>query len=235
MTKILALFRGKNLLSFVCMFLTVVVIVNLINQLSIHAGLQLRGWQQFIWGYLLQSITLIVVLYFWFYRRFPLERKQINWQAKSIWQLVKYVGVIFLSYFGLILILQALKLFLHIDTIPGLGEQISLIEIVGTGVGLWIAFITAVIIAPTIEEYVFRGWGMICLPLEKHPYISILLNGLLFALFHFELTVIIPLVFLGCMLAWVRYKSGSILPGIVFHLINNSLALLVDYSTHIQA
>ena len=235
MTKILALLRGKNIISFVCMFVTVVVAVNIFNYFSVLAGLRLHGWQQFIWGYVLQSITLLAVLYFWFYRRYPLERKQISWQIKSIWQLIKYVVVIFISYFGLIVILQSLKLFLHLDTIPGLGEQISLIEIVGTGIGLWIAFLTAVVVAPSVEEYIFRGWGMICLPLEKHPYISIFLNGLLFALFHFELAVIIPLLFLGCMLAWVRYKSGSILPGIVFHLINNSLALLVDYSTHIQA
>lgn len=234
MTKILALFRGKNPLSFVCMFLTVVVLVNAINYVSIQVGLRLHGWQQFIWGYGLQSVTLLTVLYFWFYRRFPIERTQIKWQVKNIWQLIGYVLIIFLSYFSLILILQALKVFFHIEAIPGLGQQISLIEIVGIGFGLWIAFITAVVIAPTIEEYVFRGWGMICLPLEKHPYLSIFLNGLLFALFHFELTVIIPLVFLGCMLALVRYKSNSILPGIVFHLINNSLALLVDYSSHIH-
>ncbi len=233
MTKILALLGGKNLLSFICMFLSVLILVNGINYLAVHVfQLHLNGWQQFLWAYILQSIILGLSVYFWFYRRFPHDRGKISWKVNSIFQLIGYVLLIFVCYFLFVAGLYLVQKLLNLNNIPGIGEQISIISLVGDGVGLWIAFVVAVVVAPTVEEYVFRGWGMICLPLETHPYLAILLNGLVFALCHLELSVILPLTFLGIMIAWVRYKSGSILPGIVFHLINNSLALFADYAMH---
>jgi membrane protease YdiL (CAAX protease family) len=235
MTKILALLRGKNILAFCVMFLVMIGIINGIHLSAILLGLKLTSWQSFLWTYLLQNGVLLLLVYFWFYRRFPAEREQISWSGSGLSSIIKYVLLLFASYFAFVILLNVIKNIFHLDIIPGMGEQISLIEIVGMGPGLWIAFFAAVIIAPIVEEYVFRGWGMICLPLASRPFLSILINGVLFALFHFELSVIIPLIFLGCMLAWTRYKSGSILPGIVFHLINNSLALYVDYVNHLPS
>ncbi len=233
MTKILALLRGKNIVAFCVMFFAMICVINGIHLGSILLGLKLVGWQSFLWTYLLQNGVLLILVYFWFYCRFPVERKQISWSGSGPWAVIKYVVLLFASYFAFVIVLNLIKNIFNVDIIPGMGEQISLIEIVGMGPGLWIAFLAAVIIAPIVEEYVFRGWGMICLPLATRPVLSIVINGLLFALFHFEFSVIIPLIFLGCMLAWTRYKSGSILPGIVFHLINNSLALYVDYVNHL--
>ena len=33
---------------------------------------------------------------------------------------------------------------------------------------------------------------------------------------------------LGCLLGWLYYRSGSIAPGIVFHMVNNSVAVLLE-------
>lgn len=235
MTKILALLRGKNIVSFCAMFLVMVCLVNLIHIGATLLGLKLVGWQSFLWVYLLQNSVLLVLVYFWFYRRFPQERKEIKWLNTSIWKIIKYVLLLFSSYFAFVIVLTLIKNIFNVDIIPGMGEQISLIELVGTGPGVIISFLAAVIIAPIVEEYVFRGWGMVCLPLATRPALSIIINGLLFALFHFEFSVLLPLVFLGCMLAWTRFRLGSILPGIIFHLINNGLALYVDYISHLPS
>lgn len=235
MTKILALLRGKNIIAFCVMFLAMIVLINSIHFVALLSGLKMSGWQSFLWTYLLQNGVLLILVYFWFYRRFPADRKLITWSGVGAWAIIKYVGLLFTSYFAFVLLLNVIKNIFNIDIIPGMGEQVSLIEIVGIGPGLWIAFLAAVIIAPVVEEYVFRGWGLICLPLTSRPFLSIVTNGLLFALFHFEFSILIPLIFLGCMLAWTRYKSGSILPGVIFHLINNSLALYVDYVSHLSS
>lgn len=235
MTKILALLRGKNIVAFCVMFLVMVCLVNMIHVGVTLLGLKLVGWQSFLWVYLLQNSVLLALVYFWFYRRFPQERKEIKWLNTNIWEIIKYVIVLFTSYFAFVIVLTLIKNIFNVDIIPGMGEQISLIELVGTGTGVIIGFLAAVIIAPIVEEYVFRGWGMVCLPVATQPALSIIINGLLFALFHLEFSVLLPLIFLGCMLAWTRFKSGSILPGIIFHLINNGLALYVDYASHLPS
>lgn len=234
-TKVLALLRGKNIVAFCAMFLVMICLINIIHIGVTLLGLKLVGWQSFLWVYLLQSSILLLLVYFWFYRRFPQEREEIRWFTTSIWSIVKYVLLLFSSYFAFVILLTLIKNLFGLDVIPGMGEQISLIELVGTGTGVLIGFLAAVIIAPIVEEYVFRGWGMICLPLASRPMLAIGVNGLLFALFHFEFSVLLPLIFLGCMLAWTRYQSGSILPGIIFHLINNVLALYVDYLSHVSS
>lgn len=228
-SKVLALLSGKNLFAFVSMLAATFLLTNGLNSAFVDLGLQLTGWQQFVWGYGLQNVVLLAVLYLWFYRRFPTDRQKITWQIGHLFHLIGYVLLIFASYLALIALMYLIKKYAGLDLLPGLNNQRSLIAITGDGVGLWIAFLAAVIIAPIIEEYVFRGWGMICLPVATRPYLSIVLNGLIFGICHFEPSLLIPLTYLGIMIAWVRYRSGSILPGIIFHLINNSLALLADY------
>lgn len=233
--KALALLRGKNIVAFCSMFLVMILFINSIQIGVALLGMKLDGWQSFLWVYLLQNSVLLLLVYFWFYRRFPQERKEIKWLNTNVWSVIKYVLLLFSSYFVFVLVFNLIKNFFGIDVIPGMGEQFSLIALLGTGTGVIIGFLAAVIIAPIVEEYVFRGWGMVCLPLANRPMLAIGVNGLLFALFHFEFSVLLPLVFLGCMLAWTRYKSQSILPGIIFHLINNGLALYADYISHLSS
>lgn len=227
--KIRALCFGKNIISFILMFVTTVLLVNLLD-----IGRQLilpvkTPWLEFLTGYVLQTVVLILVVYFWFWRRFSPDRKKISFHIKDVWTLIGYIIFIFLSYFAFVAFLMWLKATFNLPFIPGLGQQPSLLAPLGDGVGLIIAFVIAIIVAPVIEEYVFRGWGLLCLPIERWPVLALILNGALFAVFHFQLEVFLPLVFLGTMLAWVAYHSKSILPGILFHMVNNSLAFLIDY------
>ena len=227
--RIRALFFGKNIFSFTLMFATTVVVVNLLDVARQLLFPVQMPWLEFLTGYVLQTVVLILIVYFWFWRRFPYDRKKISLHVHDIWTLIGYVVFIFMSYFAFVALLLRLQSFFELSFIPGLGEQPSLLAPLGDGIGIVIAFVIAILIAPVVEEYVFRGWGLICLPVDRLPAISLMLNGALFALFHFQLEVFLPLIFLGTMLAWVAYHSKSILPGIVFHMINNSLAFLVDY------
>ncbi|MBP7057089.1 CPBP family intramembrane metalloprotease [Candidatus Gracilibacteria bacterium] len=231
--KLLAYCRGKNLTSFILFFAVVIGLTHLVNLVAVKLGLinfTLTG--RFLWAYLLQNIILCTVLYFWFYRRFPREREMIQWRIKSVGQLIGSIILIFASYFGLILGLRYIQDLFGLSVVPGLGQQTSLLAQVNSPLGYVSIIIAAVFLAPIIEEYVFRGWGLLCLPTDKWPFFSIVINGLLFALLHFQLAVLIPLVFLGCMLAWTRLRTQSILPGLIFHILNNSLAFLGDIAQH---
>jgi membrane protease YdiL (CAAX protease family) len=85
-----------------------------------------------------------------------------------------------------------------------------------------------VIAAPISEEVCFRGMLFGGLR-ERFPRIAAaLLSGLIFGALHAVtgLSAVPPLVFLGFVFALLYEKTGSIVPGILLHMLNNSVALL---------
>ena len=55
----------------------------------------------------------------------------------------------------------------------------------------------------------------------------VLINGLIFGLFHITLFRILPTAFLGVVFAGVTLLTGSIFPAVVWHTLNNVLALIL--------
>jgi len=85
-----------------------------------------------------------------------------------------------------------------------------------------------VILAPISEEVCFRGMLFGGLR-ERLPRIAAaLLSGLIFGGLHglTGLTAVPPLIVFGFLLALLYERTGSIVPGILLHVLNNSVALL---------
>jgi membrane protease YdiL (CAAX protease family) len=85
-----------------------------------------------------------------------------------------------------------------------------------------------VIAAPISEEVCFRGMLFGGLR-EKLPRLgAALLSGLIFGGLHAltGVTAVPPLIAFGFILALLYEKTGSIVPGILLHMLNNSVALL---------
>lgn len=76
------------------------------------------------------------------------------------------------------------------------------------------------------EEIYFRGW---LLPkLSKYGQWSWVINGTLFALYHtFQLWLLPVILIASLCFAFLTYKSRSILPALIAHLVLNSLNLIV--------
>ncbi len=105
--------------------------------------------------------------------------------------------------------------------------QIEAITSGGTlsGTDLWLLMILIAVVAPLAEELFFRGMLYPLLRRRWSLWPAILLNGLLFALIH-VLPPLLPGLFLvGVVLAWVREKSGSIVPCILLHALQNGIVL----------
>jgi membrane protease YdiL (CAAX protease family) len=85
-----------------------------------------------------------------------------------------------------------------------------------------------VIMAPISEELCFRGmlYGGLR---EKLPRVAAaLLGGLIFGGLHAitGISAVPPLIFFGFVLSLLYEKTGSVVPGILLHMLNNSVALL---------
>jgi membrane protease YdiL (CAAX protease family) len=85
-----------------------------------------------------------------------------------------------------------------------------------------------VVAAPVSEEVCFRGMLFGGLR-ERWPRIAAaLLSGAIFGGLHATtgISAVPPLIFFGFTLALLYEKTGSVVPGILLHMLNNSIALL---------
>jgi len=83
------------------------------------------------------------------------------------------------------------------------------------------------VIAPLAEEAFFRGYFYGALRNWRGPWLAALLTGLVFGAVHAggtDLVFLPPLAVLGFMLCVLRERTGSLLPCIALHAINNALA-----------
>jgi membrane protease YdiL (CAAX protease family) len=111
----------------------------------------------------------------------------------------------------------------------GLGSTSDTAAMIGVGV-----FVT--VIAPVCEEFFFRGFifGMLRSGLSGRPWgpwVAAIVTGLLFGAAHSGSAAakyLLPLAFLGFLLCLLRWKTGSLYPGMALHSINNSLAFGID-------
>jgi membrane protease YdiL (CAAX protease family) len=95
------------------------------------------------------------------------------------------------------------------------------------------------VIAPVAEEFFFRGflfgalrrWRIVVAGREVGTWVAAVITGILFGLAHTGSAspqYLVPLGFLGFVLCMLRWRTGSLYPGMALHSLNNSLALGVN-------
>lgn len=94
---------------------------------------------------------------------------------------------------------------------------------------LGVFLVSAVLIAPLIEEMIFRGYFLGIYERYLGPLRSLVLVSLLFAVLHLQLLGIFSLLPVSFLLTYMASRSGSLLPGIAahfaFNLTSSSLGL----------
>jgi len=93
---------------------------------------------------------------------------------------------------------------------------------------VWV-FLGGILIAPLVEEIVFRGFIFAGLQGRFGWKKSAIISSGLFALIHFQLAAIIPIFILGLIFAYLYHLSGSIWPAVIMHMSTNALGLGAAY------
>lgn len=102
--------------------------------------------------------------------------------------------------------------------------------------------LTICILAPVAEEMVFRGAIQKSLihyyadskknnrflsnP-TRRAWLPLIITSMLFAAIHGNPAQMPHAFLIGLLLSWLAYRSGSIIPGIMIHVINNSMAFVL--------
>ena len=87
--------------------------------------------------------------------------------------------------------------------------------------------VVVTVIAPIAEETFFRGYFFGALRNWRGVWPAAVVTGIVFGGIHYgsaPAVFLVPLAILGFMLCIVRWKTGSLLPCIALHAINNALA-----------
>ncbi len=93
-----------------------------------------------------------------------------------------------------------------------------------------IGYISIGIVAPLAEEMVFRGailrkllgrFG------EKWHWVAILISAVIFGAVHGNIPQFVHATLIGLLLGWMYYRTGSILPGVLLHWVNNTVAYVM--------
>ena len=91
-------------------------------------------------------------------------------------------------------------------------------------------YIVIGILAPIAEEMVFRGAILRSLLRAFSPqmhWLAIILSALLFGVAHLNLPQGCHAFVIGLLLGWLYYRTNSIVPCVVFHWVNNTVAYVM--------
>lgn len=92
---------------------------------------------------------------------------------------------------------------------------------------VWFGLFHIAMVPAFCEEILFRGYILKAFEKSWGIVTAILVSGLIFGLYHVQLTNLLPLATLGILFAVVTWLSGSIWPAIVAHFVNNGSMVLL--------
>ena len=146
-----------------------------------------------------------------------ISKKKATWSPVSVPFLI-CSGLAILTAGFLVSALMGL-----LDWIPNIMEQSF--DILQSG---WGGILAIAIIGPVLEEILFRGAITKALLQQSPPTKAILISALLFGVFHINPAQILPAFLIGMLLAWTYYKTVSLIPCILMHVLNNSLSVYLS-------
>lgn len=91
-------------------------------------------------------------------------------------------------------------------------------------------YVAVGILAPLAEEVVFRGAilrTLLGIMSKKNHWVAILISAAIFGVVHANLAQFVNALLMGLLLGWMYYRTGSLVPGILLHWVNNTMAYVL--------
>jgi hypothetical protein len=95
--------------------------------------------------------------------------------------------------------------------------------------GLLLNLLVIALIPAVGEELTFRGVLQQGLTRKMNPHAAIILSAAIFSFIHFQFYGFLPRMFLGILLGYMFYITGSLWTSIAMHFVNNGTAVVVYY------
>lgn len=178
--------------------------------------------------YLLFSAA--VIGYIWHHVRAPKTRRlrALGARVPHLWRLVgEGIG----GYGVLVVVLAVMSLSGHSGPLTGClamlqtGERLAMnMQTLPAKV---ILFVLICIIAPVVEELIFRGFVYAGLRRRMTFMGAVLASAIIFALMHTNPQGLVPITLIGIVLATLYERNRSIVPSVICHALNNTLVFFL--------
>ncbi|HEY8925397.1 MAG TPA: ABC transporter permease subunit/CPBP intramembrane protease [Polyangia bacterium] len=94
---------------------------------------------------------------------------------------------------------------------------------------LWLSIFALGVTPAICEEALFRGPILRGLRNQLPAGLACALTGILFGVLHGDVWRFVPTALLGTLLSWMALTSGSIVPSMVSHIVNNGTLIVLGY------
>lgn len=186
----------------------------------------------------IMAISSLCALVFWpmlFGNSFKQITDRIGLQFISVWRVVKDAFFGLLSYLTSILpllillsVYSLLLVKLGVNVEQGAHPVVPIVASSKDPKVIWLIIVLAVVVAPIIEEIMFRGAFYSWLRARYSAAISIAVSAIVFAAIHPQGAIgILPLGFIGMVLALIREYRGNITACIFAHACFNGGTLIL--------
>jgi membrane protease YdiL (CAAX protease family) len=232
---------------FICAIITCVYVVQVVASLLFfeapsggEASLKLTPWLA-VFAVLLLQVPMLAVFYA--ARRFypGLYASRLNNAELSIFVSFKKALPLFLMllpgvWIAALVWTKVLSGFEGFGLIEDLEQQalVTLFQGGGDPVAIGLLVVAAVVLAPIVEELIFRGCLYRFLKSQTTLLPAQIASGIFFSMIHWNLLSFLPLVLVGIFLARVYEKTGSILVAIWFHAFFNTFSLGMLFITNLS-
>ena len=115
--------------------------------------------------------------------------------------------------------------------VPDAGDQLGVTSAGLSVTDLVCLLIVAAVVAPVVEEMIFRGLLYQLIRVRKGVSPAIIISALAFAVIHFIPLLLGVFIVMGVAFALVVERSKSLYPAILLHALNNATSVVLVYVT----
>lgn len=203
----------------------VIILIQLLQGLGLPSSINNIVKNDQITGAIVELSTLAAELGMlaWLLHKYHANLKTLGFQKFSIWRFALWVLTTLVILSISVTVIFTLVTWLVPSFDANEAQDVAL-QYGSGGLGLWLSFVAAVLVAPIVEELYFRGMILPVFMRRFGTFFGIFTTSLLFALLHFQPNVVLYTFVLAILLAIVRLRLKSIIPSMLLHGINNLIA-----------
>jgi len=167
------------------------------------------------------AVTPVIVLGVWLSRA-PL--REVLPFGRVVWRVLPALVLVILGYS---IVFSEVDNFVRMLLPPPRWLAAFLTNLAGGESSPWGSLLATVVVAPIIEEALFRGVILRGFLLRYTPLRAILLSALLFALLHANPWQLFGPFAIGVLFGWLVYRTRSLVTAMLAHALVNAVPLLV--------
>ena len=212
-----------------CQFIIADIIRFIIHTFNLHVN---ENVAQMVYSAIVSAVTLIIVIFVpWMLAKYRTTRDELGLRGLPTWTDILLAPIGFIVF----MIVAVFVLMVFTSMLPSIDwsqKQDVGFNNLFTSLDFVVAFVSLVVVAPIVEEIIFRGWlyGKLRARISAIP--AILAVSLLFGVMHMQWNVGVTVFVMSIAMCCMREITGTIWGGILIHMIKNGLAFYMLYVAH---